>query len=72
MNRLVRTRMLGGVGRAGEKPALTRLDELFIHKTANNSGNFLTVDYRLMTLVIYHGMFNIDTLFRGFCNIPVC
>jgi len=25
LNRLVRTRMLGGVGRAGEKPALTRL-----------------------------------------------
>ena len=24
-NRLVRTRMLGGVGSAGEKPALTRL-----------------------------------------------
>ncbi len=26
MNRPVRTRMRGGVGRAGEKPALTRLD----------------------------------------------
>ena len=25
MNRPVRTRMQGGVGRAGEKPALTRL-----------------------------------------------
>ena len=25
VNRLVRTRMLGGVGRAGEKPAFTRL-----------------------------------------------
>ena len=26
MNRRMRTRMSGGVGRAGEKPALTRLD----------------------------------------------
>jgi len=29
LNRLVRTRMLGGVGRAGEKPALTRLAIIF-------------------------------------------
>lgn len=28
MNRPVRTRMQGGVGRAGEKPALTRLGSL--------------------------------------------
>ena len=27
MNRPVRTRMRGGVGRAGEKPALTRLGQ---------------------------------------------
>ena len=30
MNRRMRTRMYGGVGRAGEKPALTRLDDTFI------------------------------------------
>jgi len=30
-NRLVRTRMLGGVGRAGEIPALTRLTRLLKH-----------------------------------------
>ena len=29
LNRLVRTRMLGGVGRAGEKPALTRFAFFF-------------------------------------------
>ncbi len=29
MNRRMRTRMYGGVGRAGEKPALTRLG--FVH-----------------------------------------
>ena len=27
MNRRMRTRLYGGVGRAGEKPALTRLNE---------------------------------------------
>ena len=30
---LVRTRMLGGVGSAGEKPALTRLDGICLHDT---------------------------------------
>ena len=30
MNRPVRTRMRGGVGRAGEKPALTRLQICFV------------------------------------------
>ena len=30
MNRRMRTRMSGGVGRAGEKPALTRLAEIVI------------------------------------------
>ena len=31
VNRLMRTRMLGGVGRGGEKPPLTRLCHNFIN-----------------------------------------
>ncbi len=32
MNRRMRTRMYGGVGRAGEKPALTRLCSLLFNQ----------------------------------------
>ena len=48
-NRLVRTRMLGGVGRAGEMPALTRLG--FICVAQDSEADYPLATIRIFSLV---------------------